>query len=77
MKTLLIITTILLMMSSCESKSGHRLDGTRKRVVRPVWGINNNVKLIRNIDTMYAVGDTVRVDGIEGLSSVPEVVIVK
>lgn len=79
MKKLLFITTMLIALTSCSSTSGHLVENntTARRVVRPAYGVNNNVKIIRNIDTLYEIGDTVRVEDIGGLSSINEVVIIK
>ena len=74
MKTFLI-ALIALLAISCSETETHDASEV-KRIVRPAWGVNQNVKVIRWVDTMYQVGDTIRLD-IRGLSSIPEAIIVK
>lgn len=69
-----LIALIAILAISCSSET-HDASEIR-RVVRPVWGVNQNIKTIRWVDTMYQVGDTIRLD-IRGLSSIPEAIIVK
>jgi hypothetical protein len=73
---LFLLLVVLISLLSCNESSGHRLDGTTKRVVRPAWGANVNIKVIRNVDTMFSVGDTIRLD-MTGISSINEAVILK
>lgn len=70
-----LIALIAIIAISCSETETHDAS-EMKRVVRPAWGVNQNIKTIRWVDTMYQVGDTIRLD-IRGLSSIPEAIIVK
>lgn len=76
MKKLLSILTLAVILVSCGKVEETHADYEAKRIVRPAWGVNQNIKVIRWVDTMHQVGDTIRLD-MRGLSSIPEAIIVK
>lgn len=77
MKKLLFITTMLIALTSCSSKSGNEEPNSNiKRMLRPAYGIDNNLKIIRYVDSMYQIGDTIRID-MEGFSFDREAIIIK
>lgn len=76
MKKILSILTLAVILIACGKAEETHADYETKRIVRPAWGVNHNIKVIRWMDTMYQVGDTIRLD-MRGLSSIPEAIIVK
>lgn len=76
MKKLLFLLTLAIALVSCDQAEETHSPSEIRRLVRPAWGVNHNVKIIRWVDTMYQVGDTIRLD-MRGLSSVPEAIILR
>lgn len=78
MKQIILLLFIALLVS-CDNtnKSGQRQPRPIvARVVQPTVGVNKTLKVVRYVDTLYQVGDTVQVD-LTGISGVNEAVIIK
>lgn len=49
---------------------------TTRRVIRPLYGVNTSNKYIRDVDTLFSVGDTILLD-LRGISFDNECIILK
>lgn len=66
MKRVMLAVAAALLIASCQSQSGNRLAGTKKRVVQELYLATDGIgklmpeKEIKMVDTIFKVGDTIK-----------------
>ncbi len=64
MKKLLFAAIVLLSLTSCSSNDESDNELTKTTVRRKVYDLNRSQLCIRNVDTLYHVGDTIQIIGL-------------